>query len=67
MESNQFARKDIIEPEKTKTIEEIYREQIQTFQKPPKMPLKILLIGIFISLIIGIIIGFFGAYFLVLK
>lgn len=62
-----FARKDIIEPEKTKKIEEIYKEQFQTFQKPPKMPLKTLLIGIFISLIVGIIIGFLSAYFLLSK
>ena len=65
--NNQFARKEIAEQEKGMAIEEIYKKQLQTFQKPPKASLKILLIGIFISLVIGIIIGFLGAFFLVIR
>lgn len=65
--SDQFARKEIVEQEKGMAIEEIYKKQLQTFQKPPKASLRILLIGIFISLVIGIIIGFFAAYLLKIQ
>jgi len=64
---NQFARKDLVEPEKTRTIEEIFKEHLQTFQKPPKMPTATLLLCIFISLIVGVITGFLIAQIIVFK
>jgi hypothetical protein len=49
IKNNGFARKNIFQSEKTVTLEEMYKKQLQTIQRPPRMPLQNLLIGIFFS------------------
>lgn len=67
-EEKEFSRKEIITPEKTKTLEKLYQnKEFAQIQKPPKVSSKIIIISIIISVVFGLLAGFFGALYLLTR